>query len=201
MITGLVASRQPFSGAFIYTELSDSTLVVIENAVDGGALVVLSMMFGYWVVFAVGGSTDIKELRSRPYSSAELIGGKFLGRIALLAVIMLVNYMTAGVVASMKHGPFSLRVFILTMAVTLLVTAVPVAIGMGTSLVIQSRPYAFAILFAVFWLYLFFATITLFLLQQLQSNSDTPGLARVDYADTPERRHRIHTAGAHSSGR
>lgn len=166
VITGLVASGQPLSGEFIDSELSESTLVVVESTIDGGALVILSMMFGYWAIFGVGGSTDIEELRSRPYNSAELIGGKFLGRMALLTVIVLANYLTAGVVAGVRHGLFSLRVFVLTMVVTLLVAAVHVAIGMGTSLVVQSRPYAFAILFAVFWWYLFFATITLFLLQQ-----------------------------------
>lgn len=166
VLTGLVASGQPFSGEVIESELSESTLVVVESTIDGGALVILSMLFGYWAIFGVGGSTDIEELRSRPYNSAELIGGKFLGRMALLSVIVLANYVTAGVVAGMKHGPFSLRVFVLTMVVTLLVAAVHVAIGMGTSLVVRSRPYTFAILFAVFWWYLFFATITLFLLQQ-----------------------------------
>jgi ABC-2 type transport system permease protein len=165
VITGFITWEQSLLRESIDSELSDSTLVVLEST-DVGAMAILGMAFGYWAVFGTDGSTTVEELCSLPYASAELIGGKFLGRMALLAVIVLANYLTAGVVAGMKHGPFSLRVFVPSLCIALIAVAIHVAIGMGVSLVVQSRPYAFAVLFAVFWWYLFFQTIALFLLEQ-----------------------------------
>lgn len=103
---------------------------------------VISLAVAYDTIAGERESGSLRLLLGLPNSRADVVFGKFIGRVGVVAVAILVGYATAALVALATYDSFSLRIFVLYTLLTVLYGAVYTALATGFSAAMRSRTRA-----------------------------------------------------------
>jgi ABC-2 type transport system permease protein len=148
--------------SYVYTSHSYNTgtaVDVVEYLKIASMMLVplIGLFVGYSAVAGERESGSLKLLLGLPHSRWEVLGGKFVARFVVALIPSLASFLLAAVFIFSQYGKFSFGPYLLLAAVTALLAAVYVAIGVGPSGLAKSNRRAAMLvvgafaLFELFW--------------------------------------------------
>ncbi|MFC4549265.1 MULTISPECIES: ABC transporter permease [Halorussus] len=118
----------------------------------------LVMIAAYRAVVGERESGSLRVLFGHPVTRRDVVVGKLLGRIALVAVVLLIGTLALGVVVVAAYGTLPIGLFVVMAAYIVAYGAVWTAVTVGVSAAVSSRLQAIA---TVLGLFMFFGPFPL----------------------------------------
>lgn len=146
LVAGFWAAIQHVPPMYGESDVPTSTLALLNSMGQPMAFFVplLGLGIGYNSIVGERESGSIKLALGLPNSRRDIVFGKFIGRSAVLTVAILTAYSAVAVIALLTYESFAAVEFVLYTVTTVLYGMVYVAIGIGFSATMNSRPAALA---------------------------------------------------------